>query len=135
VQFKPSGKPPNVPSTKTAARVLQVKPSWGDVTGSDEVVLYENPEMVPVQMRKHVRSLVWLAQKDAEYVKQVLAKYDARSLAEAWIGPDEVLKSLETGLPEKKLRLLQTYRAKLALSRDSDIFQVLVDEGLKDEVA
>lgn len=134
VQSSPS-KADKMPSSKSSLRTLETKPAWGDITSSDELVLYENPDMVPIQMRKHIRSLVWLAKKDTEYVRQVLAKYDARSLASAWVGPDDILKVLESGLPEKKLKLLQTYKSKMEPSRTSEVYQILVEEGLSDEAA
>ncbi|MNL84237.1 hypothetical protein D3C87_2121440 [compost metagenome] len=78
---------------------------------------------------------MWLCQKPATHVSEVLARFDARTLAEAWIGPTEVLQSLESHLPEKKLKLLNNYRQKTAPSRHSPVFSALVQEGLKNDVA
>jgi hypothetical protein len=72
---------------------------------------------------------VWLAQKDPETIRSTLEKYDARSLASAWIGPVEILSKLEQSLPEKKAKLLQTYRSKITPSRESAAYQALAKEG------
>lgn len=120
---------------RSPLRTLEMKPTWGDVTEADELALFENPEMVPPALRPHVSSLVWLAQKDAETIQKALGKFDARALASAWIGPDEVLKKLEAQLPEKKLKLLQTYREKTPPQRRSPSYLSLVQEGIKNDAA
>lgn len=119
----------------SSLRTLVSKPVWGELTLQDEISLYNNPKMVPNALRSHVKSLVWLAQKDEKYVQHALSKYDARTLASVWVGPEEVLKKLEAQLPEKKLKLLETYRAKVQPSRSSEAYLKLVDEGLKDDAA
>ncbi len=122
-------------SAQSPLRTLDTAPTWGDMTFEDELSVFQNPSMVPEKMRHHIRSLVWLAAKDKSYIEKVLSRYDAKTLALAWVGPNEVLKILEQGLPEKKLKLLLTYKEKVTSSRHSDIFQQLVDEGLKNEAA
>jgi hypothetical protein len=119
----------------TASRILKTKAAWGDISLTDESLLYSNPTLVPVAMKENIRSLVWLAHKDRGVIEKILSKYDARSLASAWIGSEEILKKLEEGLPEKKLKLLQTYRERSPATRLSEVYQELVEEGLKDEAA
>jgi hypothetical protein len=121
--------------SKSALRALSARPSWGDISSEDELAIYNNPAMIPDPMKQHIRSLVWLAQKNKQHIQKILSKYDARELASAWVGPDELLKTLEGSLPEKKLKLLQTYKEKVNPSRQSEIYQLLVDEGLKNEAA
>lgn len=130
LQTKPSAFKAEV-SKKSEPRVLNPKPTWGEVSISDEHAIFQNPAMVPESMRVHVKSLVWLAQRDDNFIQNILTKYDARGLASAWIGPDEVLKKLESQLPEKKLKLLQTYRGKTPANRKSPVYLDLVEEGLK----
>lgn len=135
LQSKPASKSQNFSSIKSALRKLQTNQSIGEITELDEESICKNPDVVPAEMRHHIRSLVWLARRDPEFVKKTLAKYDARSLASAWIGPGEVLKPLESALPEKKLKLVQSYRVKMFPTRDSETYQQLVDEGLRDDAA
>lgn len=116
-------------------RVLEAKLSWRDLSTEDEATLLNHPEMVPVAMRENIRSLVWLGQKDEAFIQKVLSRYDARSLALAWIGPEDLLKKLEAQLPEKKLKLLLNYKEKMAPSRHSDAYASLVAEGFKNEAA
>lgn len=101
----------------------------------DEALLFRSPELAPAPLRKQLRSLVWLAHRDDETIRKVLARFDARSLASVWVGPDEVLKRLEQQIPEKKLKLLANYRQKDSPSRQSPTFDALVEEGLRDEAA
>jgi len=135
LQSKTPSKFPNFAQVASELRTLHAKPTWGELSSQDELMLFNNPTMVPTQMRSHIRSLVWLAKKDKDFIQKSLAKFDARALAYAWVGPEEVLKVLETHIPEKKLKLLQTYKAKVESSRQSEIYQLLVDEGLSDEAA
>lgn len=115
---------------KSAPREIHAAMNWGRLSESDESALFQNPEIIPVPLQSSVSSLVWLAHREAGFIKATLEKYDARSLASAWIGPDEVLKKLEQSLPEKKAQLLQTYKGKIPPSRESDVFQALVKEGI-----
>ncbi len=101
----------------------------------DEQSICQNPTIIPAELQAQVRSLVWLARKDESYIKKTLEKYDARALASAWVGPDEILKSLEAALPEKKLRLVRAYKEKMLPSRQSETYRLLVEEGLKDDAA
>lgn len=119
----------------SSARKFKASISLGDLSIEDESALFRNPELAPAPLRKQLRSLVWLAHKDDETIRKTLARFDARSLASVWIGPDEVLKKLEQQIPEKKLKLLANYRQKENPSRQSSTFDALVEEGLKDEAA
>ncbi|MBX3041133.1 MAG: hypothetical protein KF789_10560 [Bdellovibrionaceae bacterium] len=112
-------------------RALVQQPIWGEMSEAEEMAIYQNPEMVPQDLRPHVKSLAWLAHRDSEFVRAVLSRYDARSLASVWVGPDVVLEKLETALPEKKLKLLKNYRERTTTDRKSGLYLALVEEGLK----
>jgi hypothetical protein len=114
---------------QSAPRQIEAATNWGRVTEADEETLFHNPDLIPEPMQSSVASLVWLARKDSPEIKKALEKYDARSLASAWVGPSEVLAKLEQNLPEKKAKLLQTYRERTTPSRQSPVFQALVKEG------
>lgn len=121
--------------TKSALRTFSATPTWGELSLTDEAAIFNNPQMVPDNLRKHVKTLAWLALKSPEEIKSVLSQFDTRSLAAAWIGPEEILKALEAHLPEKKLKLLLVYKEKSNPNRYNDVYQLLVDEGLKSEAA
>lgn len=134
VQTKPESKNTLI-EAQSPLRTLEAKLSWKDLSSEDEATLLNHPEMVPVAMRANIRSLVWLVQKDEAFIQKALARYDARSLALAWVGPESLLKKLEAQLPEKKLKLLLNYKEKMAPSRNSDAYASLVAEGFKNEAA
>lgn len=125
------------PALTTASKPRSFAPtaSWGQLRPDDELALFQNPEMVPAALRPHVQSLIWLAHKSDAFVQSVLAQYDARSLASAWVGPQEVLSRLEVQLPEKKRALLKTYLEKTTPSRHSSVYVSLVQEGHREEAA
>lgn len=124
-----------VPQKTSEARKLKTLVRWGKITIQDEKDIFDNPKMIPENFKSNIPSLVWLAQKEPTAISQVLNQFDARSLAEAWVGPEEVLAKLEQSLPEKKLKLLQTYKTQTASSRSSPVYMALVQQGLKNEAA
>jgi len=135
LQSEPSKAKPTKPTAKSQPRSFENKPSWGEMSLEDESSVFQQPDMVPETLRPFVKSLLWLAQKDQSFVEQTLSKYDARALASAWIGPQEVLAKLEAALPEKKRKLLLTYASKTHASRQSSAYMALVEEGFKNEAA
>lgn len=116
-------------------RNLERKSNWTELNIEDELILFDNPEMVPIHLRSNIKTLVWFAKKPKALVEDTLSRYDARTLAQIWVGPDALLKTLETHLPEKKLKLLVNYRQKLQPTRHHPAFTSLMQEGLKDDVA
>lgn len=135
LRSEPSKSRPQTPTAKSRVRTLESKPTWGDLSLEDEKAVFEQPDIVPVPLRAHIKSLVWLAHKESSVVEKILARYDARALASAWVGPEEVLSKLESVLPEKKLKLLKTYTSKVSPSRQSQAYLALVEEGVRDEAA
>jgi hypothetical protein len=132
LQTKAADKSFRFPPTVSILRKLDVKSNWGELSDVDEQAIFNDPNVVPLDMRRNIRSLVWLAQKDKAFIHRTLEKFDARSLASAWIGPADMLKVLQSSLPEKKLKLVLSYRSRVYPNRESDAYQLLVDEGLKD---
>ena len=136
IQTKPEGKKSSFDhKQQSPQRTLEAKLAWGEISSEDEAALFQHPEMVPASLRENIQSLVWLAQKDDAFIQKTLSRYDARSLASAWVGPAAVLQKLESQLPEKKLKLLLNYREKTIPSRHSDAYTSLVAEGFKNEAA
>ncbi len=113
------------------ARILPVSADFGDPSIEDEVSLFNNPDVVPEELRPRVRSLVWLALRDDALIAEALAGFDARSLAQAWIGPAEVLARLEKCVNPSKLEILKEYALKQEPSRRSPQFTQLVQAGLR----
>lgn len=134
VQSKPA-KTKVTPTKKSPARELTISSSVGDLSLDDERALMERPELVPLGYKKQVKSLVWLALQPDNSIKDILARYDARSLAAAWVGPEEVLSKLEKHLPEKKLKVLHGFTKKMVPSRNSSAYIQLVREGWRDDAA
>ncbi|MGE5087293.1 MAG: hypothetical protein ACM3MG_13390 [Bacillota bacterium] len=112
-------------------RDLFVMGSWGDLSVEDEVSLLKNPQVVPVAMRGQIKSLVWLSLLPEEEIRSKLEQVDAKSLASAWVGPEEMLERLESLLPDRKKELLRNYRQRIPAQRDSDSFVWLWEESLK----
>lgn len=136
LQSKPEGKKtPLSLKNQSPLRVLETKHSWGELSSEDEETLFRHPEMVPSALRENIHSLAWLAQKENSIIQNVLSRYDARSLASAWVGPESVLKKLEAQLPEKKLKVLLSYLEKSPPSRHSDTYASLVAESFKHDAA
>lgn len=107
----------------------------GAISLQDEEVLLHQPDLVPKNWQKNIPTLIWLAQRDAEYITQVLNQYDARALASAWIATPDVLEKLERCLPEKKLKLVKSYITKVAPSKESPVFHDLFMAGISNEAA
>jgi hypothetical protein len=119
-----------VKNSPSPLRKLAIRPPWSEISLADEKSIFENPDSIPLEFRPHLKSLVWLALREPEVIKKALGPFDARSLATAWIGPKEALSRLEEALPEKKLKLLQTYLPKIQPDRHSEAYLALVEEGL-----
>lgn len=119
----------NFPESR--ARVLPRHVNFGEVSFEDESEIFKDEKIIPVNLRKHVPSLVWLAFKDVDFIKDKLEKLDAKFLASAWISAPEILEKLEQGLPEKKLQLLKSYLNTVKPSKSSSAFQALFELGLE----
>lgn len=131
LQSSPSAKKKAAWAVVSAPRVLEYKPTWGEISETEELAIFENPSLVPEELRTHVKSLAWLAHRDPEFVRETLSKYDARTLASVWSAPAPILEKLEACLPEKKLKLMKNYAGKSIIDRQSPVFESLVEEGLR----
>lgn len=118
---------------QSSLRTLFIKGSWGELKDEDEMKLLKNPEIVPKDVRGQIKSLVWLTLLPEEHIREKFEKLDARSLATAWVGPEDMLARLEGYLPEKKRELLKGYKTRIPANRDSSAFLWLWEESLKDE--
>lgn len=119
-----------IPTKASPGRVLSGSSEFGELTLEDEEKIFENPEIVPMTLRKKVPSLVWLAIQDSEMRATTLQSYSAAELAQAWIGSKSILAKLEEALPEKKKKLLESYRQSVRPSRQSSVFSALMNLGI-----
>lgn len=116
---------------KSTPRLLAAHQSFGHVSVNDEKEIWSNPNLIPVDLRASVPTLVWAAMLNEEARRELLAGYSANELAQCWLGPDEVLSALRQVIPEKKMKLIESYVAGRAPSRDSDLFAKLAAEAAK----
>ena len=118
------------PDQRSEKRLLV--PSFRGVrlTVADEEFLFRSPEKITAEIRGRFRTLVWLALREPAYRQQVLSEFDAREIAEAWTGPEEVLAILEADLPEPKRDMLHAYRKSVSANRSCEAFILLSEAGL-----
>jgi predicted transcriptional regulator len=112
-------------------RVLPQYVNFGDISFEDESEIFNDDKIIPQTLREYVPSLVWLASKEVDYIKEKLEKLDAKFLASAWVGAPEILEKLENCLPEKKQLLLKSYLKTSTPSKTSPAFQALFELGLE----
>lgn len=112
-------------------RVLPRPVTFGDISFEDEIEIFNDPSLIPQELRKHIPSLVWLAQKDKNFIEQKFEKLDAKFLAAAWFAAPDILAQLEQCIPEKKLLLLKSYINSVPPSKSSSAFQFLFKLGLE----
>lgn len=114
----------------SAPRALPMKFEVKSLTIADEQYLYENPSAVPVEIRRSIKTLVWLALAPSGYRAGILAELDARRLAEGWSAPPDVLAKLEESLAPKKLEMLRHFQKETQPDRESEVFAYLAEAGL-----
>lgn len=112
------------------ARRLPMTGQCIQLTEKEEKTLYDNISMVPEKFQPLVKSLLWLALNDEKTISAILSRYDARTLASGWTAQADILQKLESCLPEKKLKLLSTYKEKVSPSKESSVYQELIQLGL-----
>ena len=72
-----------------------------------------------------VVSLGWLTMLPTERATDILHNYNARQLASAWIGPDEILDKLGTYMNKDKLDLVLSYAQRMSPNREGQVFRML----------
>lgn len=95
----------------------------------EELEIFKQPSIVPLEMLHSLESLVPLALCTLEDRREILSRFQSDELASAWIGPREVLSKLEEALSEKKLKILNSYLEKSTPSRQSATFFALTIEA------
>ncbi len=115
----------------SSLRQLDVKSYFGDLTIKDEETLLNEVMNIPKNLAQQLPSLIWLNSCDQVTAENILAKFDAKNLASAWIGPEAVLSRLNEILPMKKRELLNSYFSKSKPSKNNQAFNELWILGLE----
>ena len=105
-------------------RQLQLRIEIPIISVREEKEVLAIPEL-SVDLMATIPSLGWLLKVPKKQLAPMLDSFSARELAEAWIGPKEVLANLAGLLPDKKRMLLESYREKIRPSRQAPAFQAL----------
>ncbi|MBF0315979.1 MAG: hypothetical protein HQK50_08775 [Oligoflexia bacterium] len=116
-----------IPLPKSRPRILKIKPRIVINSLAEEESLLNN--LLEDQKLK-LPSLYKLFILPHEKKREILSKYSAAELAEAWIAPQYILSDLEKLLPERKLYLMKALNK--APSRESFIFQKMIQECEKE---
>lgn len=119
-----------IPPDSQQGRAIQVQAIFGTIDLEDENKILENPEMVPDSLKASIPTLVWLAQIETEPRSELLSRLNAEEVATAWIGPEAVLEKISEVLPERKKKIVESYRERIKPSRRSEAFKYLVRESL-----
>ena len=72
-----------------------------------------------------VASLGWITMLPSERATDILHNYNARQIASAWIGPDEVLDKIGSYMNRDKLDLVISYAERMTPSREGRVFRML----------
>jgi hypothetical protein len=118
------------PKVASAKRNFDSISEFGEISLEDEERIFLEPDLAPEGARSKIPSLIWLANLPKQARETVLEAYSASDLAHAWVGPSGALSLLEQALPEKKRKLLESYRQTVSPSRSSPVFMELFKEGL-----
>lgn len=117
--------------TKSALRELPISLEIDTLSAEDEAFIWKNHQTIPEQLRGSLKTLAWLALSSLDYRTKVLGDLDARQLAEAWVGPSEVLEKLREAVPAKKLEMMEHFRKETRADRNGAVFKYLFDAGLR----
>lgn len=114
----------------SSPRKLKEKLQIKKLTPADENFAWSNPSKVPAESRAELPSLIWLGLCPSEKIASVLGDLDARQLATAWVGPEEVLAKLKSTLAPKKQEMLEHFLKDGNPNRQSEIFKYLAEAGI-----
>lgn len=114
----------------SAMRALKQRSKFKIHTLDEELEVLAMRDLT-VDVCREIPTLGWLAEAPSDAIRELFIGFTAQDLATAWIGPDSVLKAMSAGLPEKKLKLVLTYRDRMQPSRDSRTFQALHAKSLE----
>jgi hypothetical protein len=126
-----SGVLPTLPAATPVSRTLQNNLAVNEVSESDELQIFKSYQSIPENVRKQIYSLVWLALLPNKDREEILSTMSAQQIAQAWIGPVEILTRLEPAVGEKKFKLLRDYISQIKPDRKSIAMQYLAQEALK----
>ncbi len=126
----PNEKEFSLPSAHGAERILVPQLEILHLNDEDELALLQNPSFVPTELRKQVLSLAWVALLDQAERVALLTPIPAKDLAEVWMGPPQILESIEAGLSAKKIKAVRAHLPLVTPSRQSATMIYLVGQAV-----
>ena len=102
------------PDSKPRRLPVQVTINVDSVEEEAEILSIEN---LPFDIMEKVPSLGWLQRIPEENAKKILGRFSANDIANAWIGPNDVLEFIESLIPDEKMELINSYREKVIPNR------------------
>jgi hypothetical protein len=118
------------PTLRSPERHFDSSGDLGELSIEDDLALWQNSDLVPQPLRKKVSTLVWVALLAEEKRKALLSQYAAVDLASIWIAPPEALDKLKEVIPEKKLKLVESYLKTIKSSRSSEKFKQISNKAV-----
>jgi len=77
---------------------------------------------IDLETKEEVQTLIWAEGLSDPDLESILNQFSARDLAEAWVGPEDLLSKFSKMLPLRKLQLLENYLKKDPGSRNSQSY-------------
>jgi|GEM_PF-3960104 len=100
------------------------------LTNEDDLILMQNPAMVPHNQRKLFPSLVWITLLSAENQTEFFKTRSANDIARIWCGPDTLLNQIEKTIGDRKMKIVLDFVNQRSPSRVSGDFIAAVLEVL-----
>ena len=104
----------SAPDSKPRRLPIQVTINVDSVEEEAEILSIEN---LPFDIMEKVPSLGWLMRIPEENAKKILGRFSANDIANAWLGPNDVLEFIESLIPDEKMELIKSYREKIIPNR------------------
>jgi hypothetical protein len=114
-EFDLTNYPPSIKRKIKSLRTLDIAS-----VEEEEILLKKD---LGIELKEAIPSLAWILELEESQIISILAQYNAKELAEAWIAPRFVLEKVASYLPEKRKNLLENYLQKINPSRRSSTFK------------
>lgn len=115
---------------KSKPRKLNSQIAVSELTLDDENYILSNLNTFDYSLMQNLPSLVWLALVGETDRMEILSHYDARSLSEVLVGPEQIIDLLMSSISDKKKQLILSYKNKVQPDRQSPVYLSLVEQIL-----
>jgi hypothetical protein len=95
----------------------------------EEEEKFFNDGRIDFELARSFPSLMWLSYLPKSEVEDLLAKYNAKELALAWIGPESILIKLKSYLPKAKVEMIEAYAKQIVPTKKSEVFNSIMDKA------